>query len=87
MTIELLEMLAVSDEATFEAALNKVGLTILGKQNSDPLDTSVLAESVAAIATEITDTRHEYVDAAPLVLEAKKLAEDYGYIVGFVDSK
>lgn len=85
MTIEMLEILAVSDEAVFENALNQVGLTIMGRTNTDPLQKETLAEQVGAIASEITEDRHDYVDVSRLTLEAKKLAEDYGYIIGFID--
>lgn len=83
MTIELLKILAVSDPVVFENALNEVGLTILGRAKEDTLAPEVMAEQVAAIASEITEDRHDYADASNFTIAAKKLAEDYGYIVGF----
>lgn len=84
-SIDALEILAVSDPVTFEGLLYDAGLQIEGRMDDDPLNKNVQCESISAIASEITEDIHDFVDINPIVLEYKKLAEDYGYIVSFLD--
>lgn len=84
VSTETLEILAVSDRKLFENAIQEVGLHVEGRIHSDPLETQVQSETVASIASELTEDANTYVDASPEMLEAKKMAEDYGYIVSIV---
>lgn len=82
-----LEILAISDSAVFEHALNAVGLTILGQDDSDPLRNSVQNEHVDAIASVLTEDAHDLVELPSDIQAIKQLAEDYGYIVGVLSEK
>ena len=77
-----LKTLAVGDPNVFaETLLRNFGLKIIGIKNIDPLETRVQSESIAAMASVITEDIDNIPDIHPIRLEAKKLAEDYGYIV------
>ena len=78
-----MEILAISDQPVFESLMSHIGLPITGRINQDPLATQVQTESIAAMATEITEDVNDFVDADPRLHPYKKLAEDYGYVVSF----
>jgi len=82
-SVEAMEILAVSDRSVFESLMGHIGLTIEGRINEDPLETRCQNESISAIATEITEDHNTYIECDPRVHEYKKVAEDYGYVVGF----
>ena len=61
-SIEAMEILAVSDQPVFESLMEHIGLRVEGKVNGDPLEKRVQTESIAAIATEITEDAHDYIE-------------------------
>lgn len=79
--LAVLEILAVSDPAVFEAELSKIGLVVTGMVDEDPLNKRVQEERITAMATTLTDDIHEYLDDKQLKAYIQ-LAEDYGYYVG-----
>lgn len=78
-----LEILAVSDNTVFESVMQEIGLHVEGKISDDPLQSQVQNESVASIASELTENADEFVDVDNILSEYKKMAEDYGYIVSY----
>ena len=80
---QAMEILAISDQPVFESLMGHIGLPITGRINQDPLASQVQTESIAAIATEITEDVDDFVDADPRLHRYKELAEDYGYVVSF----
>ena len=81
-SIQAMEILAISDQPVFESLMNHIGLQIEGKVSGDPLETQVQTESIAAIATEITEEACGYVKISKNLREYKQMAQDYGYVVG-----
>jgi hypothetical protein len=82
-SLQAMEILAVSDQPVFESLMDHIGLHVEGKVNEDPLETRVQTESVAAIASEITEEAHGFVECDSRLGEFKQMAEDYGYVVSF----
>lgn len=82
-SLQAMEILAVSDRTVFESLMNHIGLRVEGRANTDPLETKVQTESVAAIASEITEEAHGFVECDRRLHGFKQMAEDYGYVVSF----
>ena len=82
-SIQAMEILAVSDQPVFESLMDHIGLQIEGRVSGDPLETNVQSESIAAMATEITEDACSYIECDQRLFEYKRMAEDYGYVVGF----
>ena len=78
-----MEILAISDQPVFESLMAHIGLPITGRVNTDPLASQVQTETIAAMATEITEDVDSFVEADPRLHRYKELAEDYGYVVAF----
>lgn len=83
-SVQAMEILAVSDQPVFESLMGHIGLQIEGRVSGDPLESQVQSESISAIATEITEDAHSYIECDPRLHEYKQMAEDYGFVVGFV---
>lgn len=86
-TMESLEILAISDVPTFTKKMRSLGLKIHGRTDSNPLNKVVQSESIAAISSQITEDVSDqiYRDRAnKRIIAYKQMAEDYGFIVGFV---
>lgn len=79
-SLEAMEILATSDVPTFKSLMEHIGLNIVGRVNTDPLDTEAKPEMVEAIASELTESANEFVESDDLS-EYKTLAEDYGFVV------
>lgn len=82
-SIAALEILAVADQPVFENVMEEIGLHVEGRIDDDPLKSQVQTESIAAIASELTEDRHTFIETNPNLHEYKKMAEDYGFIVSF----
>jgi hypothetical protein len=79
-----MEILAVSDQPVFESLMKHIGLPITGRVEENPLKQSMVQnETIAAVASEITEDIHTYVDVDPRLHSYKEIAEDYGYVVAF----
>jgi hypothetical protein len=85
-TMESLEILAVSDIPTFTKKMRSLGLKILGRTDPNPLNKMVQSESIAAISSQITEDVSDpiYRHADKRIMAYKQMAEDYGFIVGFI---
>lgn len=81
--MEVMEVLAISDQPAFESLMASMGLKVVGVDDFDPLRRQVQGESVVSIASELTEDVNTYIDVSPHILPYKKMAEDYGYIVSF----
>lgn len=84
-SLESMEILAVSDQPVFESLMAHIGLQVEGRVSEDPLETRVQTESIASIASEITEGVHDYVEVDPRLHTFKAMAEDYGYVVSYGD--
>jgi len=82
-SIAALEILAVSDQPVFESVMQRIGLQVEGRTTDHPLETQLQTESIASIASKLTEEANTYVDVNPQLHNYKKMAEDYGYIVSF----
>jgi len=77
----VLRVLAGSDPKVFAEEIKRFGLKVVGFKSTDPLKTRVQSESVAAIASTITEDVDTDKDLHPATVRAMQIAEDYGYIV------
>ena len=84
-SVQAMEILAVSDRSVFESLMCHVGLRIEGEANTDPLKTQVQTESIASIASEITEETQTFIDCDPRIFEYQQLAEDYGFVTSIVE--
>jgi len=82
-SLESLEILAISDKPNFERMLPKFGLKIEGKRDTNPLRSQVQEESVASIASELTEDYDTNIEINEKTAVAKSIAENYGYIVSY----
>lgn len=82
-SLEALEVLAVSDRPVFESVMQEIGLHVEGRVDNDPLRQQAQSESIVSIASELTEDIHTYVGNDRGLQNAKKMAEDYGYIVSY----
>lgn len=82
-SMEALEILAVSDRNVFESTMQNIGLNIEGMQSNDPLLSQVQTESIASIASELTEDANTFANNNPRLKAIKTMAEDYGYIVSY----
>ena len=84
-TLESLEVLANSDPETFAEAVKKYGLQVIGSRESDPLQTQVQEELVAAMASAITEDINDNTELTDMQQAIYQLAEQYGYIVHVIE--
>lgn len=82
-SMEALEILAVSDRNVFESTMQNIGLNIEGMQSDDPLLSQVQTESIASIASELTEDVNTFANNNSRLKAIKTMAEDYGYIVSY----
>ena len=66
-SVQAMEILAVSDQSVFESLMCHVGLQIEGEANKDPLKTQAQTESIAAIASEITEETQSFIECDPRI--------------------
>jgi hypothetical protein len=84
MSLAALKVLATSDPNVFAESIKNYGLEVLGKRNNNPLQTQVQEESVASIASALTEDVHTFRQMSADTRRAKNIAEQYGYIVQLV---
>lgn len=84
-SLPAMEILAISDQPVFESLMLHIGLPIVGRVEEDPLETKISEDTIAAVATEITEGVDDFVEVDRRLFEYKEVAEDYGYIVSFAD--
>lgn len=80
-TLRAMQIMAISDRPLFEHLMKQIGLDVVGMVNTDPLQKETQVESVEAIASVITENRHDFVELNPELAAIKKAAEKLGYIV------
>jgi len=80
-SVDVFEIVALSDRHLFEQMMSSAGLPILGEVTRDPLDHMVSSESVRAVADVITED-FDQVDLPPELDAIKRMAEALGFIVG-----
>jgi hypothetical protein len=80
-----MEILAASDQPVFESLMHHIGLPVVGRVEEDPLESRVTTESIAAMATEITEDVNTNTEMRPELFEYKQLAEDYGFVVAVAE--
>lgn len=81
LSLTTLELMAASDRSLFEHHMSKIGLPVIGRRNNDPTDKHVQLESISALASCITEDVNDNVNLSDYQKTAKRIAEDYGYIV------
>lgn len=80
-SLEAMEIMAISDRPLFEHIMSQIGLPITGLMNTNPLEKDVQTESISAVASELTEDRHEFASLDPRRRLMKQMAEFHGYIV------
>ena len=80
-----MRILAAGDPSVFAEAIQRYGLMVIGRKNTNPLDRIVQSESVSAIASTITEDVDDSVGLASQSVEAMRIAEEYGYIVKIIE--
>ncbi len=83
MNIDVLELLARTDPSTFVRSMQTLGFKMNGKANTDPLNTQVQESTIDSISSFITEDINDASRENHLMAKARKLAERYGYIVGY----
>lgn len=84
MTFESLRVLVKSDPAVFAESITRFGLRLIGKKDLNPLNTEIQVESVASIASTITEDAHTHRAMTSDMKRIKFLAEQHGYIVELI---
>ena len=80
-SLAALEVLAKCDTSTFCSILESIGLRVLGTHEFDPLDIRVEEQTVASLASNMTEAIDDDIDLDPELAAIKNLAESFGYIV------
>jgi hypothetical protein len=86
-SLAVLEVLAKCDTHTFCNILESIGLRILGTHEFDPLDIRVEEQTVASLASNMTEAIDDDIDLDPELAAIKNLAESYGYVVEVLDEE
>jgi len=84
MSLNVLNLLASQDPNVFAESIKAYGLEIVGRKETDPLKTIVQSESVASIASAITEDVNTNRDISDNTRRAKQIAERHGFIVKLI---
>ncbi len=83
--IESLSILADSDARLFAETIKQYGFEVIGMKRTDPLEKDVQLESIASMASLITESIDEDMELNEIMGDIKKIAESRGYIIRLID--